>query len=85
MFSNPKGFICVDFNCPLSNHSPEAQALTNIFTRLLMDSLNEFGKVYVDCLFLQHKFSLSSLNLYSLLLMANHFLFKLDFKFDLPR
>ncbi|XP_078430022.1 insulinase (Peptidase family M16) family protein isoform X2 [Wolffia australiana] len=43
MFFTPKGYICVDLNCPRSNHSPEAEVLTDLFTRLLMDSLNEFA------------------------------------------
>ncbi|CAA6659152.1 unnamed protein product [Spirodela intermedia] len=43
MFSTPKGYVSVDFNCPQSNHSPEAEVLTEIFTRLLIDYLNEYA------------------------------------------
>nr|XP_009388449.1 PREDICTED: insulin-degrading enzyme-like 1, peroxisomal isoform X2 [Musa acuminata subsp. malaccensis] len=43
MFSAPKAYIRIDFNCPQSNLSPEAEVLTDIFTRLLMDYLNEYA------------------------------------------
>eukprot|EP01018_Ginkgo_biloba_P032600 Gb_24525 [translate_table: standard] len=43
MFSTPKGFIKLDFNCPESNYSPEAEILTDIFTKLLVDYLNEYA------------------------------------------
>ncbi|ONK75239.1 uncharacterized protein A4U43_C03F14810 [Asparagus officinalis] len=43
MFFTPKAYIKIDFNCPLSSHSPEAEVLTDIFTRLLMDYLNEYA------------------------------------------
>ncbi|KAJ8464650.1 hypothetical protein OPV22_027202 [Ensete ventricosum] len=43
MFSSPKAYIRIDFNCPQSNLSPEAEVLTDIFTRLLMDYLNEYA------------------------------------------
>lgn len=45
MFFTPKAYIRIDFNCPQSNYSPEAGILTDIFTRLLMDYLNEYGKL----------------------------------------
>jgi Middle or third domain of peptidase_M16 len=44
MFFTPKAYVRIDFNCPESNHSPEASVLTKMFTRLLMDYLNEYGK-----------------------------------------
>lgn len=43
MFFTPKAFVKIDFNCPLTNQSPEAAVLTDIFTRLLMDYLNEYA------------------------------------------
>ncbi|XP_058072919.1 insulin-degrading enzyme-like 1, peroxisomal isoform X2 [Magnolia sinica] len=43
MFSTPKAYIKIDFNCPESSYSPEAEVLTEIFTRLLMDYLNEYA------------------------------------------
>ncbi|KAK9671052.1 hypothetical protein RND81_12G003500 [Saponaria officinalis] len=42
-FSMPKAYIRIDFHCPNAGNSPEAEALTEIFTRLLMDYLNEFA------------------------------------------
>jgi insulysin len=44
MFSTPKAYVKIDFNCPHAGNSPEAEVLTDIFTRLLMDYLNEYGK-----------------------------------------
>ena len=44
MFSTPKAYVKIDFNCPYAGNSPEAEVLTDIFTRLLMDCLNEYGK-----------------------------------------
>ncbi|XP_034693359.1 insulin-degrading enzyme-like 1, peroxisomal isoform X1 [Vitis riparia] len=41
MFSTPKAYVKIDFNCPFASSSPEADVLTDIFTRLLMDYLNE--------------------------------------------
>lgn len=43
MFFTPKAHVQIDFNCPLSSQSPEAEVLTGIFTRLLMDYLNEYA------------------------------------------
>ncbi|KAJ0982675.1 hypothetical protein J5N97_010930 [Dioscorea zingiberensis] len=42
-FFTPKAYVTIDFNCPLSNFSPEAAVLTDIFTRLLTDYLNEYA------------------------------------------
>ncbi|KAK1288146.1 Zinc-metallopeptidase, peroxisomal [Acorus calamus] len=42
-FFTPKAYVKIDFNCPRSNQSPEAEVLTDIFTRLLMDYLNEYA------------------------------------------
>jgi insulysin len=42
MFFTPKAYINMDFHCPLSQSSPESAVLTNIFTRLLMDYLNDY-------------------------------------------
>ncbi|XP_073016087.1 insulin-degrading enzyme-like 1, peroxisomal [Primulina eburnea] len=42
-FATPKAYLKIDFNCPFSGSSPEAEVLTEIFTRLLMDYLNEYA------------------------------------------
>ncbi|KAL0453102.1 UNVERIFIED_CONTAM: Insulin-degrading enzyme-like 1, peroxisomal [Sesamum latifolium] len=42
-FSTPKAYVKIDFNCPVSGNSPESEVLTEIFTRLLMDYLNEYA------------------------------------------
>ncbi|MCL7036080.1 hypothetical protein MKW94_027516 [Papaver nudicaule] len=43
MFFTPKAYVKVDFNCPYTSHTPEAGVLTDIFTRLVMDYLNEYA------------------------------------------
>ncbi|XP_054810331.1 insulin-degrading enzyme-like 1, peroxisomal isoform X2 [Prosopis cineraria] len=43
MFSTPKAYVKIDFNCPYAGNSPEAEVLTHIFTQLLMDCLNEYA------------------------------------------
>lgn len=43
MFSTPKAYVKIDFNCPYASNSPEAEVLADIFARLLMDYLNEYG------------------------------------------
>lgn len=43
-FSTPKAYVKIDFNCPYAGKSPEAEVLTDMFTRLLMDYLNEYGE-----------------------------------------
>ncbi|KAK4798786.1 hypothetical protein SAY86_031112 [Trapa natans] len=42
-FSTPKAYVKIDFICPLASNSPENEVLTDIFTRLLMDYLNEYA------------------------------------------
>ncbi|KAG0570443.1 hypothetical protein KC19_6G162300 [Ceratodon purpureus] len=42
-FRTPKGCIQIQFNCPESYYSPEASVLTRIFTKLLVDYLNEYA------------------------------------------
>ncbi|XP_059646301.1 insulin-degrading enzyme-like 1, peroxisomal [Cornus florida] len=42
-FSTPKAYVKIDFNCPHAGNSPEAVVLTDIYTRLLMDYLNEYA------------------------------------------
>ncbi|KAM0952033.1 putative insulysin [Dioscorea sansibarensis] len=42
-FFTPKAYVRIDFNCPESKFSPEAVVLTDIFTRLLTDYLNEYA------------------------------------------
>lgn len=48
-FSTPKAYVKIDVNCPFSGTSPESEVLTEIFTRLLMDYLNEYGNFH-SCL-----------------------------------
>ncbi|XP_048236137.1 insulin-degrading enzyme-like 1, peroxisomal isoform X2 [Ricinus communis] len=43
MFSTPKAYVKIDFNCPHAKSSPEADILTNLFTRLLKDYLNDYA------------------------------------------
>ncbi|XP_057438666.1 insulin-degrading enzyme-like 1, peroxisomal [Lotus japonicus] len=43
LFSTPKAYVKIDFNCPYAGSSPEAEVLTHIFTQLLMDYLNEYA------------------------------------------
>ncbi|CAK7342586.1 unnamed protein product [Dovyalis caffra] len=43
IFSTPKVFVRIDFNCPFASSSPETEVLTDIFARLLMDDLNEYA------------------------------------------
>ncbi|XP_031738679.1 insulin-degrading enzyme-like 1, peroxisomal isoform X2 [Cucumis sativus] len=43
MFSTPKAYVKIDFICPHADISPEAEVLTAIFTRLLVDYLNEYA------------------------------------------
>ncbi|KAL6856029.1 hypothetical protein ACP4OV_018831 [Aristida adscensionis] len=43
MFFTPKAYVKMDFHCPLSHNSPESSVLTDLFTRLLMDYLNDYA------------------------------------------
>lgn len=43
VFCTPKAYVKINFNCPNASSSPEADVLTDIFTRLLMDYLNEYA------------------------------------------
>ncbi|XVF07225.1 hypothetical protein REPUB_Repub06bG0120200 [Reevesia pubescens] len=43
MFSTPKAYVKIDFNCPHASNSPEAEVLADLFARLLMDYLNEYA------------------------------------------
>lgn len=43
MFSTPKAYVKIHFNCPFASSSPETEVLTDIFARLLMDDLNDYG------------------------------------------
>ncbi|XP_024981042.1 insulin-degrading enzyme-like 1, peroxisomal isoform X2 [Cynara cardunculus var. scolymus] len=42
-FSTPKAYVKLDFYCPFGGNSPEANVLTDVSTRLLMDYLNEYA------------------------------------------
>nr|XP_027070779.1 insulin-degrading enzyme-like 1, peroxisomal isoform X1 [Coffea arabica] len=46
-FCFPKAYIKIDFNCPHSRVSPESVVLTCLFSRLVMDYLNEYA-YYAD-------------------------------------
>lgn len=46
MFAVPKAYVKIDFHCPYAGNSPESEVLTDIFTRLLMDYLNECGMMW---------------------------------------
>lgn len=52
MFFTPKAYVKIDFNCPHTSGSPEAEVLTSIFTHLLMDYLNDYGKMCIYNFFL---------------------------------
>ncbi|KAL4558067.1 hypothetical protein LXL04_036263 [Taraxacum kok-saghyz] len=43
LFSTPKAYVKLDFYCPFGGNSPEANVVTDISTRLLMDYLNEYA------------------------------------------
>ncbi|GBG72511.1 hypothetical protein CBR_g12082 [Chara braunii] len=43
VFRTPKAYVCIDFMCPESYTSPENSILTRIFTKLLIDYLNEYA------------------------------------------
>ncbi|XWS66351.1 hypothetical protein CRYUN_Cryun05aG0191800 [Craigia yunnanensis] len=43
VFSTPKAYVKIDFNCPHASYSPEAEVLADLFARLLMDYLNEYA------------------------------------------
>ncbi|KAJ7565037.1 hypothetical protein O6H91_02G045200 [Diphasiastrum complanatum] len=43
VFKTPKACIIVAFSCPESNFSPEAAVLSSIFSKLLVDYLNEYA------------------------------------------
>ncbi|KAJ8755593.1 hypothetical protein K2173_022172 [Erythroxylum novogranatense] len=42
-FGVPKAFVKINFSCPLCSSSPDTEVLSDIFTRLLMDYLNEYA------------------------------------------
>ncbi|XP_051150110.1 insulin-degrading enzyme-like 1, peroxisomal isoform X2 [Andrographis paniculata] len=42
-FLVPKAYVKICFDCPFSGNSPESEVLTEIFTRMLMDYLNEYA------------------------------------------
>ncbi|XP_024017952.1 insulin-degrading enzyme-like 1, peroxisomal [Morus notabilis] len=43
VFLTPKAYVKIDFICPHASDSPEAEVLSDIFTELLMDYLNEYA------------------------------------------
>ncbi|XP_019101972.1 PREDICTED: insulin-degrading enzyme-like 1, peroxisomal [Camelina sativa] len=71
MFSKPKAYVKMDFNCPLAVSSPDAAVLTDIFTRLLMDYLNEYA-YYAQVAGLYYGVSLSDNGFELTLLGYNH-------------
>ncbi|MBA0550626.1 hypothetical protein Golob_021561, partial [Gossypium lobatum] len=42
VFSTPKAYVKIDFNCPHAGNSPETEVLGDLFARLLLDYLNEY-------------------------------------------
>eukprot|EP00850_Spirogloea_muscicola_P004518 SM000019S05062 [mRNA] locus=s19:764487:772283:+ [translate_table: standard] len=42
-FATPKAVICLSFTCPATTYSPEHRLLTQLFTKLLADGLNEYA------------------------------------------
>lgn len=48
VFLTPKAYVKIDFSCPRASESPEAEVLSDIFTELLMDYLNEYGKMALE-------------------------------------
>ncbi|MBA0607188.1 hypothetical protein Godav_019530, partial [Gossypium davidsonii] len=42
VFFTPKAYVKINFDCPHAINSPETEVLTDLFTRLLMDYLNEY-------------------------------------------
>ncbi|KAL0665854.1 hypothetical protein Bca4012_028558 [Brassica carinata] len=71
IFSKPKAYFKMDFNCPLAVSSPDAAVLTDIFTRLLMDYLNEYA-YYAQVAGLHYGVSLSDNGFELTLLGYNH-------------
>ena len=66
MFFTPKAYIKMDFHCPLSQSSPESAVLTDVFTRLLMDYLNDYGMSDSDvCFYGSSKFQQKLINFFS--------------------
>nr|KJB14850.1 hypothetical protein B456_002G147300 [Gossypium raimondii] len=43
VFSTPKAYVKIDFNCPHAGNSPETEVLGDLFARLLLDYLNEYA------------------------------------------
>ncbi|TYJ49472.1 hypothetical protein E1A91_A01G135800v1 [Gossypium mustelinum] len=43
-----KGIFKINFDCPHASNSPETEVLTDLFTRFLMDYLNEYGMINAD-------------------------------------
>ncbi|XP_052488823.1 insulin-degrading enzyme-like 1, peroxisomal isoform X3 [Gossypium raimondii] len=43
VFFTPKAYVKINFDCPHAINSPETEVLTDLFTRLLMDYLNEYA------------------------------------------
>ncbi|MBA0734148.1 hypothetical protein Gogos_018091, partial [Gossypium gossypioides] len=43
VFSTPKAYVKIHFNCPHAGNSPETEVLADLFARLLLDYLNEYA------------------------------------------
>ncbi|KAK6945293.1 Peptidase M16, N-terminal [Dillenia turbinata] len=71
MFRTPKAFVKIEFNCPYSTNSPEAKVLGEIFTRLLMDYLNEYA-YYAQIAGLSYGISLTNCGFEVTLVGYNH-------------
>ncbi|MBA0759774.1 hypothetical protein Gotri_022609 [Gossypium trilobum] len=48
VFSTPKAYVKIDFNCPHARNSPETEVLGDLFARLLLDYLNHSSAYYAQ-------------------------------------
>ena len=77
MFFTPKVYIKMDFHCPLSQSSPKSAVLTDVFTRLLMDYLNDYGMSDSDvCFYGSSKFQQKLINFFQCILsLVSHIIY----------
>ncbi|KAE8733431.1 hypothetical protein F3Y22_tig00001290pilonHSYRG00004 [Hibiscus syriacus] len=71
VFSTPKAYVKIDFNCPYASSTPETEVLADIFARLLMDYLNEYA-YYATVAGLHYGISLSESGFEVTLVGYNH-------------
>lgn len=70
-FFTPKAYVKIDFHCPYATNSPESEVSTEIFTRLLMDYLNEYA-YYAQVASLVYAINLTQSGFEVILLGYNH-------------